>query len=84
MKDSIKSVAWKYVGAMFLEQKDGGMAVSLGRVLLLSVVGVAMWKWGHDANPPDTMMKVLYTLFGYVFGTKVVTAVQDIVGKAKQ
>jgi hypothetical protein len=84
MKDSIKLTAWKYLGAMFLEQKEGGMAVSLGRVLLLSVIGVAIWKWGHDANPPDTMMKVLYTLFGYVFGTKVVAAVQEAVAKNKQ
>lgn len=76
---NLRSVAFKYIGAMFLETKDGEKAVSLGRVAFLCVFGIALWKWAHDGSPPDTMLTAMYSLLGYVGGGKVVHAVKEVV-----
>lgn len=73
---NVKRTVWKYVGAAFLEPKDGSMALSLGRVSFVAVLSLAMWKWAHDADPPTTMVVTLTALLGYIGVGKVVDVIR--------
>lgn len=68
---SIKRTIWKYVGAAFLEKKEGSMALSLGRVSFLAVFSLAMWKWAHDMDPAMTMVGTMTALLAYIGVPKV-------------
>jgi hypothetical protein len=67
--EKLKLEVWR-IGATFLEDKDGVKVVSLGRLSFLAVFAIALWKWAHDTNPPDTMMTVMYALLGYITASK--------------
>lgn len=45
---------WKYLGAMFMEMKDGVQAVSFTRVLALCCFVMLMWKWSGITGTIDT------------------------------
>lgn len=74
--EKARAAVWKYVGAAFLEPKDGGRALSLGRVSFLAVFTLAMWKWAHDVDPATTMVATLASLLGYIGVTKVVDVIR--------
>jgi len=61
-----RKAVWKYVGAAFLEPKDGSMALSLGRASFAVLFSIACWKWTHDIDPPVTMVSTLGLLLGYI------------------
>ena len=77
--------AWahKYIGGLFLEEKDGKMVVSIGRVALLIVLGMMIWVWYRcmayegTAEMPPGLFEVFCVLASYVFGTKVVGAIRE-------
>ena len=57
---------WKYLGAMFMEKKNGTNAVSFTRVLALVTFAMVSVKWWlGDGSVPETM---LYTFWGLVGG----------------
>lgn len=67
-----------------MDSKNGGQAMSLGRVSFFIVLGLALWMWsplGESQEIPSSMSTVLLTLAGYNLGTKGVTAVKDIFKK---
>ena len=80
----VKNYLWKFVGGLFMDEKDGTQAVSLGRVLLLAVM-VQMFIFWHRERPelPGGLMEVFYTLTGYVFGSKVVGTAREWLGNGK-
>jgi hypothetical protein len=43
--DAIRSGAWKFFGALFMEDKGGVQAVSMTKVLALVTYGACMWLW---------------------------------------
>jgi len=67
---------WKYVGAAFLEPKDGSMALSLGRVSFIALFTIACWKWCHGADPPTTMVATLGSLLAYIGVGRVVDVIR--------
>lgn len=78
---SAKHTIWKYLGAAFLEPKDGTLALSLGRVSCVAVLAQAMWIWRTGVDIPTTMAVVLTALLGYIGVGKVVEAIR---GKTAQ
>jgi hypothetical protein len=78
MWEQFKAFAYKWIGGLFLEDKNGVLVVSLGRVSFLVVLGwmLVFWsRWyftaGAEANLPPGLLEVFYTLAAYVFGSKV-------------
>lgn len=75
--------AWKFVGALVMDDsKNGKAGISLGRVCFLGVLSVLFVLWfeslsGKEMELPPGIMEVFFTLAGYVFGTKAVRLVQD-------
>jgi len=55
----------RYLGALFMDVKDGRPALSLGRLgfLLLLIFAGVMWVRGSEL--PQGMLEMLYTLAGY-------------------
>lgn len=79
----------KYVGGLFMEAKEGKQKMSLGRVSFLLVLLQMMWIWRESMAPgatnppplPPGMLEAFYTLSAYVFGSKAVGTVKDMVSK---
>jgi len=73
---------YKYVGSLVMEEKEGRMVMSIGRVLLLIVTCAMVWVWRRavlDAEVvelPPGMLQVFYALLGYVLGGKAVKAIR--------
>lgn len=69
---------WKYFGAMFMEKKNGEMAVSLHKVLGLVMFFWCLWQWSYpDVNADGEVMvgvdsDAVYTLWG-LLGLKAVS-----------
>lgn len=77
----VKTFLWRFLGALILEPKgeSKAYAVSLGRVLLLVVLGYLLFLWtmnlrGTPMEMPAGLIEVFYVLAGYIFGGKVVEA----------
>lgn len=82
----VKHWCWKYIGTLFMDSKNGGQAMSLGRVSFLLVLCLALWMWsplGGSLEIPETMSTALLTLMGYNLGSKGVHTVKEIFGKTK-
>jgi hypothetical protein len=67
--------ALRTLGTFFVS----GKGASLGRAMLLVLFGFCMWTWAHDRQTPDQAFSFLVIMAGYVFGSKVVARVGDIV-----
>lgn len=65
MEASVKHQAWKYLGAMFMESKNGIQAVSFTRVLGLICFGYLSYQWLGAVEVPETL---LYTFWGLIGG----------------
>jgi len=77
----IQEWTYKYLGGLFMDDKGGKLTVSLGRVTILLVLFQMMWIWRRmalDGEPgvelPDGMLEVFLVLAGYVFGSKITSA----------
>lgn len=78
--------AWahKYLGGLFMEEKDGKQVVSIGRVSFAVVLSVMIWVWyrcmvyEETVALPPGLMEAFYTTAGYVFGSKVVGMVKGL------
>jgi len=77
----VRSWAYKYIGGLFMDEKNGQLTMSLGRVTLLLILFQMMWVWRKvvlDAEPggelPDGMLEVFLILASYVFGSKITSA----------
>lgn len=77
-----KEWAYKYIGGLFMESKDGKLTISLGRVSFLGVLSVMGWFWifKGEVKLPDGLFETFLTLAGYIFGTKITGAVKDRLG----
>ena len=51
--------------------------LSIGRLLLISVFILAMFKWSAGLDLPSTMTTVLLSLISYIMGTKIVTTLKS-------
>ena len=76
-KETIKKVRhhfWRWIGSLFTEEKNGHTAVSLKRVLLVTLFAQCQWIWsglsGQEDLPPG-MKETLLVLIGAVTGTKI-------------
>lgn len=53
--ESARLNSWKFIGAMFMEDKGGIQAVSMNKVLALATYVACMWLWlgisGGDVSP---------------------------------
>lgn len=77
--DTIKSVAWKYLGGAIADAKNGEQVISLGRVAFLVWYGQATYLWQTmpaDRDLPASMLTIGISLLAYVTGTKVLDAVR--------
>lgn len=76
-KSGIRFSAWKYLGAMFMETKNGYLAVSFTRLLglILFIVCLGIWTTAYFVDPnesgtcvtwdiPDGMLYTLWWLLG--------------------
>lgn len=90
--NGIRSWCYKYIGGLFMDDKAGQLTVSLGRVTLLLVLIQMMWVWkrgvldGEPGTPelPDGMLEVFMILAGYVFGSKITSALHTKWGNGKE
>lgn len=75
----VRVTIWKYFGAMFMEQKDGQLAVSFHRMLglIMFVWCLAQWSFGEEV--PE---HAVYTLW-MLIGLKMVSKVSDKFGVTK-
>jgi hypothetical protein len=74
-KKAVRHNAWKFLGSMFMDKKDGHWAMSLTRVLTLLVTIQAMCIWSgftEQQDLPDKMFWVLLTLLGVKTGNGIV------------
>lgn len=75
---------WKLAGAVITDTKvDGRVAVSLGRLGFISVLGFMFFLWNKSIENPDItmppgLMEVFYTFAGYVLGTKVLEVIRKV------
>lgn len=46
--------------------------LSIGRLLLISVFILAMFKWAMDLELPSSMLTFLLTMISYIMGSKIV------------
>lgn len=75
-KSALKHNAWKYLGSMFMEEKNGTQAVSLHRVLALVafIACMILWFWADEnRNVPDSLLYTLWGLLGINGAHKVIT-----------
>ncbi len=78
-KESVRHHAWKWIGSLFLEEKNGHWAMSLTRVLTLAISIQAMWIWtglSEQKDLPEGMLWVLLALLGAKTGNKIADAVK--------
>lgn len=72
-----KKTVWKYFGAMMMEQKDGGQAVSFTRTLAIVLFFSCLFMWhgviGESSEVPGDMLYTLWGLIG-IKGAKDVAA----------
>jgi len=81
----MKDWVYKYVGGLFMEEKKGKMIMSLGRVVFVMIVAQMMIKWGLDKPLGDGMLSAFYGMSGYIFGTKLTSAMTArVVGKVAE
>jgi hypothetical protein len=75
---AIKSLLFKLLGALVMEkERDGSAKVSLGRVILIVVFGLAVWRWCQGVEIQQTMLTVLMSSMGYVLGSKAIDGAKD-------
>lgn len=80
--DAAKHQSWKWLGAMFMEEKGNGkgethLATSLTRVLTLGMfISVTVYWWVMPETVPATMVQTLWGLLGLKGATKVAEAVR--------
>ena len=88
-KKEIGDWCFKYLGGLFMEPKNGGMVISLGRTAFVGTLTVMTWFWLFKSVPegqaqpqlPDGLFATWSVLAGYVFGTKVSDALKLWAGK---
>jgi len=77
----VKDWVFKYVGTLFMDQKNGSYTMSLGRVLLTCLSGFAIYIWVHKGTDvPSGMLTFLMSMAGYVLGTKINDTVKSALG----
>lgn len=77
----IKNWFYKYLGGLFLEEKNGQMVISIGRAMLLCTFLIMSYFWlfqkvqeggGEEIlEMPDMLYETFVALAAYVFGSKV-------------
>ncbi len=75
MTEQLKHNAWKYLGSLFMEVKDGHRAMSLGRLAFCVMLIQAQWIWSgfsDQADLPTGQMTVLLALLAYITGSKAI------------
>jgi hypothetical protein len=70
----MKKHLWKWIGSMFMERKDGELAMSLTRVMAIPVYGMLLYKFGMGQPVPLELL----SMFGGLLGVK---AVNDVFKK---
>ena len=72
------SAAWRFVGAMFSEDKNGIQAISLHRILafILFVACLCLWLASEKGVVHDSMLHTLWGLLGINGAHKVVSALR--------
>ncbi len=81
MTERQKNLAWKWLGSMFMEEKNGQQAMSLTRALTVALMAQAMWIWAGVSEQPDLPDGMLWVLCGLLGVKSVNTAVGAIKGK---
>jgi len=80
----IKTYLFKFLGGLFMEDRNGAPVISLGRVALIAVLVQMFIFWHRETSVlPDGLMEVFYALTGYVFGSKAISTVKDWLGYGK-
>ena len=73
----------RYIQDLFTDvsQNNGNVRkMSLHRVILIVLVGVAIGMWVGGGEIPGTMLTFLLTITGVVFGDKALSAIKTIKG----
>lgn len=67
-KSSWKKTFWKYLGAMFMEKKDGVQAVSFTRVLasILFIACLVKWSGVLPVDMSTVPPEMVHTLWGLI------------------
>ena len=73
-------VCGRLITDLFTDQvKENGNVrkISLHRVILLALVGIALQAWMAHVEVPATMMTFLLTITGVVFGDKALSTIKN-------
>lgn len=79
--DALKHHSWKWIGSLFMDQKNGHQAMSLGRLAFVAMLLQAQWIWSGFSDQTDLapgQLTVLLSLLGYVIGSKAIDLVKLI------
>lgn len=77
----VKTYLWKFIGGLFLDEKQGAQVISLGRVLVILTFAWMAHCWTKgDPALPGGLQETFYVLLGYVFGSKAVQTAQTWLG----
>jgi len=78
--NKLKLILSKVYG--IISESDGKL--SIGRTLLLALIILASFRWMHGLDIPETMITLILTLVGYIFGGKTISSISDIFGKINE
>lgn len=78
---TVKLWSYKYIGGLFLEDKEGHKVISVGRCGLIFMVFRINGFWSgwtiETGDMPPGMMEVFYAFAAYVLGSKGVGALKS-------
>lgn len=57
--------------------------LSIGRLLLISMFILAMFKWSQNLDIPSTLQVILLAVIGYVLGGKIITGATETIQNLK-
>lgn len=58
---NVRDWAFKYIGGLIMDEKDGKMIISIGRCMLIAVLGWMFTFWGHWVGAMSITPEILAT-----------------------
>lgn len=78
----MKPILTKIASIVFAPILEDGK-FSIGRWLLVTSFLLAVWKWTHDVNIPESHQTVIIVLIGYVLSSKGLNTIKEAISTYK-
>lgn len=73
---------WKKFYGLVLESREGAERLSIGRICLVIVFGMSVYRWGwYWKDIPPGMLTFMMACLGYIVGGKAVEAAKNTFGQ---